>query len=105
MGQTLSHSFTMIRIIAALALVAIPMASCDGILARVEELAIKHCDTEAPKGCLTWNEATTCVDKFHAYLEQFGIPPPSKAMFTAMAHTEDGVKCLSFDDWKNAQSQ
>ena len=71
---------------------------------KVEKLAIKYCDTEAPTGCLTWNEVENCVAEFSSYLETFGIPAPTKEMFTAMAHDEDGVKCLSFEDWKKAQA-
>ena len=73
-------------------------------LEKAEELAIKYCDTEAPTGCLTWNEVENCVAEFSSYLETFGIPAPTKEMFTAMAHVQDGVKCLSFEDWKKAQA-
>ena len=72
-------------------------------LEKAEELAIKYCDRDT-NGCLTWKEVEDCVDNFHEYLEEFGIPPPTEEMFTAMAHVEDGVPCLSFEDWKNSQA-
>ena len=71
-------------------------------LAKAEELAIEYCDADK-NGCLTWEEVENCVDKFQEYLVQFGIPPPTKEMFIAMAHDEDGVPCLSFEDWKKSQ--
>merc|ERR1719312_2112241 len=74
------------------------------LMDKVEKLAIKYCDTEKPSGCLTWNEVQNCVDEFKEYLEEYGIPAPTKEMFIAMAHVEDGVKCLSFEDWKKAQA-
>ena len=69
---------------------------------KAEELASKYCDRDT-NGCLTWEEVEDCVDNFHEYLEEFGIPPPTKEMFSAMAHVENGVPCLSFEDWKNSQ--
>ena len=68
-----------------------------------EEMAIKECDKKAPFGCLTWDEVEACVAEFKAYMDAFGIPPPTKEMYDAMAHDEDGVPCLSFEDWKNFQ--
>merc|ERR1712029_530504 len=97
---------TMIRIIAALALVAIiPLASCDSMFAEAERLAIQYCDKKDPAGCLTWDEVQNCVAEFKDYLEKFNIPEPTEEMFKAMAHDEDGVKCLSFEDWKKANPQ
>merc|ERR1712226_1518353 len=95
----------MIRIIAALALVAIiPLASCDSMMAEAERLAIQYCDTDK-NGCLTWDEVQNCVAKFKDYLKEFGIPEPTKEMFVAMAHEENGEPCLSFEDWKKANPQ
>ena len=75
----------------------------NNVLAKAEELAIEYCDTDDNK-CLTWDEVENCVAKFKDYLKKFGIPEPSKEMFIAMAHVENGVKCLSFEDWKAAQA-
>merc|ERR1712179_59978 len=95
---------TMIRIIAALALVAIiPLASCD-VLEKAEELAIEYCDSDG-NGCLTWDEVQNCVASFRDYLKASNIPEPTKEMFIAMAHEENGEPCLSFEDWKKANPQ
>merc|ERR1711911_338065 len=94
----------MIRIIAALALVAIiPLASCD-VLEKAEELAIEYCDSDG-NGYLTWDEVQHCVASVRDYLKASDIPEPTKEMFIAMAHEENGEHCLSFEYWKKANPQ
>lgn len=74
------------------------------MMAEAERLAIQYCDTDN-NGCLTWDEVQNCVASFKEYLEKFNIPEPTKEMFDAMAHDEDGEPCLSFEDWKKANPQ
>ena len=43
------------------------------------------------------------MENFKEYLAEYKDYLPTKEMFDAMAHDEDGVPCLSFEDWKNFQ--